>query len=383
MSNKFVTFVKTYAPEILTGVSVVGGVTAICFSYHESEKAKHRLHANKESLKQLSADHKDGIYNDSEYKKHLVKGVAKTAGNFAYDMKGTLISGGIMAGAGIASAILGHNRYKGVSALAATALGYAAFLEEGIRSTYGNEGLQEIKKQHVLHNKIEAVNKETGETETKEYDVAHDLGGLAVIDTKARDLCIKTGYPYGIGTILIDDRFSIHKRVNGDINNVLFNLRVALSEIQAKSVRDGKITILDELNCLGLFDSESDSINKSLADMIGTINVPYAHNYLTGSDVLVPGFDGTGKALNAYGEQMFKNISFGDEMDKVLFGHNPYEEIDEDRWFSYQRVTDPATNKAYFLLDLSYDGNIANIGVEKPDGERVSAFFANNPETER
>lgn len=374
------TWIKTNRSEILTTVGVCSSIAAVGFAYKESEKARYRVKKNKETLDEIKKAHDAGDYTDAEYRKVLAKQLAKTAGNAAYDMKGTLICEGVAVTSLVASCVLGRKAYKGAAALASTALAYSAMLENGIKDQFGEEALRNIQKKPYSIKKISKKN-EDGTVEEEEVKIESPM--IGAIDTKAEELCRLTGYPYSIGTILLDNRFSAYKSVGGKLEDLIRNLKFAQTEANNDMWMSGKNKIKDTLDCLGLFASEKDSFNMDLAEMIGTVDTPTAFDVLSNKPIKVPGFDDEGRAVERYGEYSHKYLSFGEELDKVI---NDYlvgncEEDDVERRLSYQMVTDPRDNKQYILLDLSYDGNIANIVTSRAIvNERMASAWDENPE---
>lgn len=374
------TWIKTNRSEILTTVGVCSSIAAVGFACKESEKAKYRLKKNKEELDEIKKAHDAGDYTDAEYRKVLAKKLAKTAGNAAYDMKGTLICEGVAVTSLVASCVLGRKAYKSAAALASSALAYSAMLESGITEKYGADALRDIQKKPYA---LKKVKKTTEDGKEVEEELKTDYTGSFAIDTKAEELCRLTGYPYSMGTILLDHRFSAYKSVGGKLEDVLRNLKLAQTEANEGMWCSGKNKIADTLKCLGLYEYEKDSFNMELAEMIGTVDVPTAFDILQNKNARVPGFDENGKAVNRFGEYSHKYLSFGEEVDKVV---NDYlvgncEEDDIERRLSYQMVTDPRNNKSYILLDLGYDGNIANIVTDKSlVQERMVSAWDENPE---
>ena len=113
--------------------------------------------------------------------------------------------------------------------------------------------------------------------------------------------------------------------------------------------------------------------NQDILDMAGTVDMPKAYDMVAKKYITVKGFDDDGFVddRKAYGEFTHKYLSYGTEQDKYFFARP---EADDHPYF----IIDGRV-----LLELSYDGNISNLGIGKVTPERKRSAWVENPEMEK
>lgn len=372
-------WIKFHKGEICAGGAIITGAAAVGFAIYETPTAQRRISSNKEQLRALKArKNEDPEYAKGDYRKDLAKQTAKTIGNAAYDYKGTVLC----EAASIIFTVLGVRGMRKVitatSGALATTTGILAMTEEAIRQEYGEDGLLKIKelRANPIRRISKEVNQETGEIEEREIiDMPPEMEWL---DDNAREFLMNQ--PPEVRsrfdptcTVLLDEGSHLFRTCHGDLDILTANIKNALQNSNITMWDHGRIYMRSMINDLEFSDISGSRWNQDILDMAGTVDMPEAYDMVSKKYVKIKGFDEDGlvEDRKAYGEFTHKYLSYGVEQDKYFFARP---EADDHPYF----IID-----GRILLELSYDGNIANYAIGKITSDRKRSAWREHPEIEK
>lgn len=372
-------WMKFHKGEICAGGAILTGIGAVGFAIYETPNAQRRVKSNKAELDALRERKKnDPEYTDAQYRKDLAKASAKTVGNVAYDYKGTILC----EAASIAFTIVGVRGMRKVitatSSALATTTGLLAMTEEAIRQEYGEEGLAKIKemRNRPIHKIEKSINPETGEE--VEREVTETPPDMEWLDANAREFLMEQSPEVRAKfdptcTILLDEGSHLFRTSHGDIDILTANIKAALNRSNITMWDRGRIYLRTMVDDLEFSDLSGPRWNQDILDMAGTVDMPEVYDMVAKKWIKAKGFDDNGvvEDRKAYGEYTHKYLSYGEEQDKFFFARP---EADDHPYFMID---------GRILLELSYDGNISNLGIGKVSSDRKRQAWIENPEIEK
>lgn len=374
---------KLHKPEILgvagsvLGVAAFGSAIYVTHKYGSDDyremKAKHAELVRRRNTGEVSQD---------EFKKLSMANIAKGSGRLAKDYAVPVVC---EVGSLVLTGLAGkeyRGRVRNYAAMAASAAATVAMMQDNIRQEYGEEAVKKvmtIPKTKKLETKDEKGKKKVVEVEA-------DDPKLMCVDQVAYEDSIKYGMPYSPTRIRIDERFSIFNACNGEFSQMLFPLHCSYETAKIQMNNDGKITVWDILNIIGLEGHASDTINRSMAEIYGIIDQPMAYNRYTKEYVKVPGFNKKGIAERKDGlELTHKTISFGDAVDAMLEDYDEVDihDFDLNNPETDQIVYDKDANREYIYIDIQTDGDISIYRVDEQSKERKISAWEENPKSQQ
>ena len=378
--SKVLKYLSYHKGEIFTGISLVAGAGAVVASFIEAPKARQHLRENRETFKTNRVRIPEGKTDPEKFKRsELVKHVGKTTKDFAWDMKGTIICEAVSIGFGIAGCCEMRKAVKAASMAAASAASMLAMTEAAVKDVYGEEGFKKIAERRKSPIKISErrVNPVSGKVEDHEYTM--DPPEEIILDQHVKDIVDQLPLEARAGIdlahcVLIDNEVFAYRSTNGNIDVLAPTLKNAFLMMNKEmQIEKGEMTMRRELEILGFMDTyDSKRFNQTILKVAGTIDTPTAKDMVSGKTIRIKGFDLDGNATDRYGEYTHKQLSFGEDQDRWLFGS--IEERDVNPWF----IID-----GKILLNLSYDGNTAELIPENVTVERKRSAWVENPEYEK
>lgn len=377
---------KPYMPKILgvtaavTGAAAIGAGIIITYKkggkHYDEAKTRH---------KELIAKKDSGQLSVPEFKKEVTKNVAKSAGRLALDYAPVIAleTASIVCGS-IAGKTLANELKLATTVAAGTAAAFGKY------------------RQNVVDNFGEAVDAQMARIDTKPKvltkdadgndaevpgnpDIDRSIIGDACIDKIAYDDCMKYGIPYSPTMIRFDERFAPYNTCRGNIGMLLPRLARALQQSNHDLKNNKALTVWDVL--MNLDYTGGKTINRSLAQMYGIIDMPYAYNVDTGKEDAIPGFyhaeDGKmyvepdPLAAQFPDTCMHKHVSFGNEIDAMLADDFCLtgEELDKYLDDNVDLYAMEQNNRTYLYLNINVDGIINRYDVDRLTSYEMNSRF--------